>query len=132
MANAEVIQKWTEALRSGEYSQIAGSLKKVQVEGYEGPIGYCCLGVLCDLAAKEGIVYEVVIAGDYEISTRSYLDPTDSNQLSSAVLPNAVTKWAGLPTNNPWRLTAMNDNGDAFSDIADYIEKMVTVSERVA
>lgn len=42
----EVIQLWIKALRSGDYKQTRGTLKDNK--------GFCCLGVLCDLAAKDG------------------------------------------------------------------------------
>ena len=42
----EVVKRWVAALRSGEYKQTQGQL-------WSGD-GFCCLGVLCDLAAKDG------------------------------------------------------------------------------
>ena len=41
----EIKQKWINALRSGEYEQGRKSLRDRNK--------YCCLGVLCDLHAKE-------------------------------------------------------------------------------
>lgn len=43
----DVKAKWITALRSGEYRQGRGSLREHDA--------YCCLGVLCDLHAKETI-----------------------------------------------------------------------------
>lgn len=42
----EVIKRWVKALRSGEYKQTQDTLRD--------STGFCCLGVLCDLAAKDG------------------------------------------------------------------------------
>lgn len=42
----EVIERWVAALRSGKYEQA----HEVLNDG----VGFCCLGVLCDLAAKDG------------------------------------------------------------------------------
>ena len=42
----EVVKLWVAALRSGEYEQAQGQL-------WSGD-GFCCLGVLCDLAARDG------------------------------------------------------------------------------
>ncbi len=42
-------QKWTAALRSGDYPQGKHTLKTVADR-------YCCLGVACDLAAREGVL----------------------------------------------------------------------------
>jgi hypothetical protein len=47
MMNSEIKKAWVEALRSGEYEQGFGALN---ITGK-----YCCLGVLCDLAAKRGM-----------------------------------------------------------------------------
>lgn len=41
----ENIRKWVDALRSGEYKQTTGRLR--------GDVGFCCLGVACDLYGKE-------------------------------------------------------------------------------
>lgn len=38
---ADVKEKWVAALESGKYPQIRGALRSV--------VGYCCLGVLCDI-----------------------------------------------------------------------------------
>lgn len=43
----EVKDKWVAALRSGEYQQTKSVLNDAN--------GYCCLGVLCDLASKDGV-----------------------------------------------------------------------------
>lgn len=43
--------EWLTALRSGEYKQVEGYLKR---EREDGEVGYCCLGVLCDVIAKRG------------------------------------------------------------------------------
>lgn len=41
----QVIIKWLEALRSGEYVQGKGALK-----AHDNKDRYCCMGVLCDVA----------------------------------------------------------------------------------
>ena len=46
--NKEVKKKWVDALRSGEYAQGRSSLRDHDE--------YCCLGVLCELAVKEGVI----------------------------------------------------------------------------
>ena len=43
----EVWKLWLDALRSGEYKPGRGQLRTVNER-------FCCLGVLCDLAAKDG------------------------------------------------------------------------------
>ncbi len=44
--NPEFKKKWVEALRSGKYEQIREQFVRFRDDK---PIGYCCLGVLCDV-----------------------------------------------------------------------------------
>lgn len=46
------IRDWIEALRSGEYQQDSSFLQT--------SLGYCCLGVFCDVAEKKGYASEIV------------------------------------------------------------------------
>src|SRR5258708_20271541 len=50
MMNPDVKVKLLAALRSGEYEKTTGRLARKSDDGTK--IGYCCLGVLSDLAAK--------------------------------------------------------------------------------
>lgn len=107
--NGEVKAKWIAALRSGEYQQGNGCLHQ------DGK--FCCLGVLCDLHAKETgneWLWDVLYLGE-----KNYL-------------PVEVQKWAGLPDKNPCAmggdehelfLSDMNDAGKTFKYIADLIEE---------
>lgn len=77
---------WIGALRGGEYAQGVGRLRSKETDKF------CCLGVLCDLASKEGV-------GDW----RSYEDDvlavnflTEGEGVESAFLPRAVRAWAGI------------------------------------
>ena len=57
--NTQIKQQWVTALRSGEYTQARWNLQTEQ--------GFCCLGVLCDLYAKEtGTEWEVSTTEDDE------------------------------------------------------------------
>ncbi len=108
-------QKWTAALRSGDYPQGKHTLKTVADR-------YCCLGVACDLAAREGV-----------------LDAFDQ----PATLTKSVQDWLGLlaatgtttdgheygPAHDDGdvsyahALTELNDNADwDFNQIADLID----------
>jgi hypothetical protein len=49
--NPDKKKMWIDALLSGEYKQGRGALK------YKN--GYCCYGVLCDVAIKDGLKVEV-------------------------------------------------------------------------
>lgn len=107
-ANAE---KWVKALENGEYKQGKGLLRK----GDE----YCCLGVACDLALKNGVEMQV---------TKAESGETLYN-LNSRFLPIEVNCWLGLRnadtmsvyTSKNGTLVDLNDNGHSFSEIAEII-----------
>lgn len=108
----EVKTEWLNALRSGEYEQGTGSLCK------DGK--YCCLGVLCELASKQGVCKKL----EGIFSHILY----DGNDLH---LPASVKEWCGFGSNpqgcnayvNGRYLTTMNDiEKKSFTEIADLIE----------
>lgn len=120
--NPEIKQKWITALRSGGYLQGKGGLR---IKGW--PISktekFCCLGVLCEIAVKAGVIPAPV--NDASLSFYKY----GGEQIAST-LPAEVIAWAGLPSGNPIlpkrahrTLAEMNDSGVSFSEIADIIEE---------
>jgi hypothetical protein len=92
--NPAIRARWTAALRSGEYRQ--GHCRLRDEDG-----AFCCMGVLCDLAARDGIVTPVLQA-DY--GWYAY----DS---SADFLPSSVQEWAGLTDDSP---RVMADDGEEF------------------
>ena len=105
--NQRIKKMWLAALRSGEYQQTTGQLKD--------DLGFCCLGVLCDLHAKEtGNEWK----GYYYYKNEDFL-------------PFEVKKWASVDSCNPRtrelggrQLTSLNDDHDySFAQIADVIER---------
>lgn len=100
---------WLDALRSGEYEQAKEVLAKVDPE--TGKVGYCCLGVLCDLAVKEGVIPSPVLVDRYENGGEASLREKDrylygdpdgpERSTSTAELPVAVKEWAGLYDTSP-------------------------------
>lgn len=117
----EVKDKWLKALRSGEYIQGNGFLK----EGDK----FCSLGVLCDLAAKEGV-------GKWEAFVHKLqVFKTSPDTFHPSFPPNAVVEWAGLPSRSPTimsgkysmrNLGALNDIDKlSFGQIADLIEEQL-------
>ncbi len=109
--NDRVEELWCSALRSGKFPQG----RNVLSDG----ISFCCLGVLCELAAEENIC----IKGTDTDGIILYDD-------QRSVLPESVMAWAGLTESNPdvWLdqdtpcLAELNDKGIAFSTLADLIE----------
>ena len=112
--NPEVKSLWVAALRSGDYSQGRGALAKESV----GEISYCCLGVLCELAFKKGLVTR---------SSSGFNTVTFNGE--AALLPDALAKWSGVSRegsygNGPHWLTEDNDEKRlSFNELADLIEE---------
>lgn len=136
--NKEVAKKWANALRSGTYKQGTYRLRK-QIKEQDGIVVdmFCCLGVLCDLYSAEHDDGEwsmrkvtpthVRILGD-ELTECEFVIKTESKWVRQAVhLPEVVAKWAGissgLGTNgfSAYTLAEMNDRGETFEKIADFI-----------
>lgn len=106
--NIENVKKWVAALRSGKYKQCRNLL-------YDG-VGYCCLGVVCDLA---GIIPEKIE------TSKGYYYQFDG---STTKLPIAAQKWLGTDQQSPHigetTAIALNDvDLRSFNRIADEIEK---------
>lgn len=113
----EVRKLWVEALESGKYKQGKMCLKRTDEEGDR----YCCLGVLCDLAAKHGICGEFRddYAGNWVFDYKKYAPPT------------SVLNWAGLESDigifgsyGPQQssLAGINDNSSDFSAVIEIIK----------
>jgi hypothetical protein len=113
--NPEIRAQWCAALRSGEYPQGRGGLHTVDEDDREG---YCCLGVLCDLAVAAGVI------------SPPHRGPLWTFDGSPDYLPKRVEEWAGLQSCNPAvshdghldRLANLNDDGVSFAEIADLID----------
>lgn len=83
--NQSVKAKWVEALTSGDYQQTKGALTRI--DRSTGDVTSCCLGVLCEVAVKNGVVMEVVD----ELGIREY-----GEAQNAYCLPEEVMEWAGL------------------------------------
>ena len=110
--NPEIKAQWLAALRSGEYRQGKGEL-----EGSGGR--FCCLGVLCHLAHKQGVVERT--DGP---EGQGWYDDEDAR------LPYSVRDWSGMTSDiglieeGKASLVFLNDlDGRTFDQIADVIEK---------
>jgi hypothetical protein len=119
---ASVRAQWVAALRSGEYEQTRGALQVKRSTGEGVPDGFCCLGVLCELAVTDGL--------EVEVSDLHY--PGDDHAIvqyvgCSSYPPGAVHQWSGYFAPDSAEVTFstladMNDNGYDFASIADRIE----------
>lgn len=115
----EIRDKWVAALRSGEYKQGTSVLRR----SHPGGDTFCCLGVLCDLAEKEGIISS-------EIKVDAFGEPMYYYGAYDAFLPGPVRVWSGVgEAPSPFAdsehntLVYLNDEaGYNFNEIADVIE----------
>lgn len=99
----ELKAKWLEALRSGKYSQTTKVL--------QDSTGFCCLGVLCDVANPDAWQ-------DFEWEYGDIVSDTE--------LPQPFAADVGLTHGQEAALVKLNDEDQApFSSIADYIEKQL-------
>lgn len=127
--DAQIKAQWVAALRSGEYQQGKHVLHNVDENTF------CCLGVLCDLAVKAGILgagsheYNNTADGDIEV----YGAEGDRHSAGGVTLPEEVRAWTGLVDDNPevfddesdedHDLATLNDEGATFEYLAELIER---------
>lgn len=125
--NKEIGQEWVAALRSGEYKQGKGFLNINDNE-------FCCLGVLCELAVKEGVIPPATFIGKESCIKKYGMDGSFVD--ITGVLPRIVKEWAGMhSTNGAFRtnstdlkftsLATLNDEGWSFQKISNLIEENI-------
>lgn len=135
-----VKREWVAELRSGKWAQGRERLNR----GGETKDGgtHCCLGVLSEIAVREGVIEKRLDSGcsGYSYGTWSSQDMYRTSDVEENYLPKAVQEWAGLDDLNPrvkwdgrvdsdWdddltTLAKYNDNGGySFEDIADMVER---------
>jgi hypothetical protein len=121
--NKDNILRWVEALESGEYQQGVGYLHNRDNNLF------CCLGVACDLAYKDGAVTKHEVNEDDSWASPKWAVRYGSPKLSS-VLPYEVVEWLGIASAIPsveydggrTELTVLNDgHGCSFAEIAQFI-----------
>lgn len=105
--------QWIAALRSGDYEQGKGFLQKNDK--------FCCLGVLQEISGVEkGLGLSLHGACTYD-------------GCDTLLSPNTQIRFdchdAGFTVPGGHRLSALNDSGVSFANIADLIEEHVEVSD---
>lgn len=117
--DSSVKEMWVKALRSGQYDQGTLYLKKEDFETKN--IQYCCLGVLAEITSHEfkinddndGTYYlEGERVGGMSPRLASFLPISIENRLFDEKASNHIAT-----------LMTMNDDGESFNTIADYIEE---------
>lgn len=112
--------EWVAALRSGKYKQGHTALESSEK--------FCCLGVKCDLdidAGRHGVSRTV-----YRDSDRVYAYYIDSAEDAAAYMPvqEILGAWH-LSEDDARTLSDMNDRGQSFAVIAQWIEDNIPVEE---
>lgn len=131
MATPELLPEpkrlWLEGLRSEEFAQTKGALRDDE--------GYCCLGVLCEVAIKAGVIIEVSEPSPGDDGKWGFDGNTD-------LPPDSVIEWAfGISdvslevlvdsdehdgVRYPHELTELNDtSGWTFEEIANAVEEQM-------
>lgn len=105
----QVYKHWIAALRSGKYQQGRAALKRENEFNFAS---FCCLGVLCDLAAKDG--GEQWHGKYYGNSGGLWAFP-----------PDTMVEFMVSDSEKFRTLAHMNDQGKTFDQIADYIEREI-------
>lgn len=128
--NPEIKALWIDALRSGDYEQCKGALRRGD--------SFCCLGVLTELAVKAGAVEPGEVDRDgYYVYPYTVLD--DCPQVELFDLHRGVMEWSGMTSATGIlhqiisfgeegrygsSLIHLNDHaGYNFNQIADVIEE---------
>jgi len=105
--DAALKAKWTEALDSGKYPQTIGLLHRTTQPQVQAP-GYCCLGVLCEVAGLKQNPF-----GHFKMVDGWASDEPSSEQLA---------EW-GMTIDEANDLIEMNDGDNLpFPEISEWIK----------
>lgn len=121
--NPEIKARWVSALRSGEFLQGGGALKKYYPA--RGASEHCCLGVYCELAAAAGHATQEPYTPHREFvaEEQNLMKFKDLIGVGDAGFPtDLLMGWGGLDLQSAHLLASMNDEGKSFAEIADWIE----------
>lgn len=109
--NPDLKGPWLEALRSGEYLQGPGALRRDSAAG----VSFCCLGVLSEVAVAAGKVVFTPMTG--------YKAPGDAYHCD-AMPSSEMNRVFGITDGTAGALAGMNDtDGKSFAEIADWVEE---------
>lgn len=115
----ELRTKWVDALRSGDYQQTQGALRKKNSE-----YSYCCLGVLCQII---GVKWENEQHCYYQIEEDKIFNGGDLNIDMCDDIGLSHTTMGELAMMNDGRMSHGPNTPEieqhSFEKIADYIEK---------
>lgn len=107
-------RKWVRALRSGEYKQVDGSL----IDGTIQNASYCCLGVFLAECRPNSIV-----VSQSEWTSDVLCVPEVETQPAEDYIADDLAILWDLDLNTQKQLAELNDAGQSFAQIADWIEE---------
>lgn len=125
----ELKQRWMEALESGKYNQVQGCLRRHNEGTPESQDGYCCLGVLWDLAMVGNEEWTENQTGSVPVVWPGDCGETEYEE---AELPHHVKTRVGLTDDECSTLMELNDGTDehegfTFDGIAMWIKENINV-----
>jgi len=107
MEQKNMLKKWVQALRSGEYKQGKGALRVND--------RFCCLGVACD-------IFGATWWHDGDSLDDRYEARIGRSRSNKTLMPDNLVKKLGLTDSVRGILIEMNDGGSRFKTIATFIE----------
>lgn len=116
---AEMKAKWLEALRSGKYKQGRNLLRNGDK--------YCCLGVLCDIDGAEWKLLRPGLETTYTASGRDAFEGNSCGKETALLSTERMLK-IGIRGEITNECIKMNDDGNSFAEIADWLEENLPVS----
>jgi hypothetical protein len=126
--------KWIEALESGTYTQAHGALCKELVSaplpGEAPALGFCCMGVLCEVAGKTRLQHDVdsTLYGYHHFTVDP--NPGLSGKVQTGYPPPNLLIEAGLKREDQYLLAAWNDSDDkTFTEIAELLRNIIKERE---
>ena len=127
MANKKNLRLAVAALRSGEFTQGMGLLKRRNTVG--GKVSHCCLGVFCEIAMRHGVQLGIT---EFEMTSEQATGYRFDG--SGSQLPLGVADWLGIPLNplvtpTETAMTANDALGWDFGQIADAFDSYYGLNE---
>lgn len=123
--NKDIAKKWVKALRSGDYIQTEGNLRRNDPDNKEDILslrnGYCCLGVLSEQIYN---LEDVKATGwKYQKKQGYWFNETYGGGTYDTSVPEEVAIIIGITEQAQDNFIAMNDRyGKTFEQIARVIE----------
>lgn len=113
-----VAMKWVKALRSGKYGQTTGTLQDKQ--------GYCCLGVLCEIAPKSLVKKEENVIYGGHLGDQPKVKAWSGIKTTVGILEDedlATFNDKGVRTYDPTTSFSTFTESFTFEEIADIIQR---------